>query len=110
MGRSYARDGPFCMGDGRVNHASLTRSKTTPFELAWPPAHLRDLCDSPLLRAAPMDTVVSLGPTRVPCEDAFRGARGGELRKDAESKSEGLTRRRFVAVGTLGTAALAAGC
>jgi gluconate 2-dehydrogenase gamma chain len=57
-----------------------------------------------------MDPVVFLGPTRVPRENGFCSGQGRELRMDVEGKSRGVTRRQFVAVGALGSAAFAAGC
>jgi gluconate 2-dehydrogenase gamma chain len=57
-----------------------------------------------------MDPVVSLGPRRTPSDWCLVVCLEADFEMDAESKSRGVTRREFVAVGTLGTAALAAGC
>jgi len=57
-----------------------------------------------------MDPVVSLGPARAPGWSAFWRKLGGESAVDGGSKSHGMTRRQFVAVGTLGSAVVAAGC
>ena len=51
-----------------------------------------------------------LGANTVPDDLVFYRGRGEELRMDAGNKSHGVTRRQFVAVGTLGTAVMAAGC